>query len=406
MTIRKQVKSFPKYQIHKPSQRACIWWNGKRHYLGAANSPESLERYHQFIAEITRLGRAAQPVTASAVSSSTRLIGELMISFIEQMRKIVCPGEVDNYRYSFRELRKLFAHTPVDQFTPKSLKKVRQLMIDAGLSRKVVNRRISRIQRLFKFGVAEEIVPASVYDAIKVVEGLREGQSEVREKDSVQPVPDDDVNRTIPFLSPTTKAMVQFQRLTGARPSEVCRAKGRDFDKSASVWLYQLDSHKNKWRGKQRIIPIGPRAQEILKPFLDRDPDEYLFRPEESAIVQRQRFVEKMSNTRKTKQYPSEIAAKARRKAASVPKRKYNEYYTTKNYRQAIRHAIEQAGKIGENIEAWNPNQLRHSRATELRKLYGLEAAQVTLGHSRADVTQIYAERDLAKAMQIAQETG
>ena len=36
----------------------------------------------------------------------------------------------------------------------------------------------------------------------------------------------------------------------------------------------------------------------------------------------------------------------------------------------------------------WHPNQLRHSYATKVRREHGLEAAQVLLGHSRADVTQ------------------
>jgi site-specific recombinase XerC len=46
----------------------------------------------------------------------------------------------------------------------------------------------------------------------------------------------------------------------------------------------------------------------------------------------------------------------------------------------------------------WAPNQLRHTFATLIRKNHGLEAAQVLLGHSEADTTQIYAERDAAKA--------
>ena len=42
-------------------------------------------------------------------------------------------------------------------------------------------------------------------------------------------------------------------------------------------------------------------------------------------------------------------------------------------------------------------NRLRHTAGTEVRKAFGLEAAQCVLGHSRADVTQIYAERDLQR---------
>ena len=57
-------------------------------------------------------------------------------------------------------------------------------------------------------------------------------------------------------------------------------------------------------------------------------------------------------------------------------------------------------------MPVWRPNRLRHSRATEIRRRYGLEAAQVALGHSRADVTQVYAERDLALAERVAREIG
>ena len=46
------------------------------------------------------------------------------------------------------------------------------------------------------------------------------------------------------------------------------------------------------------------------------------------------------------------------------------------------------------------------SAATEIRKRFGLEAAQTVLGHSKADVTQIYAERDHALAARVAREVG
>jgi len=44
--------------------------------------------------------------------------------------------------------------------------------------------------------------------------------------------------------------------------------------------------------------------------------------------------------------------------------------------------------------------------ATKVRKDHGLEAAQILLGHSRADVTQVYAERDEAKAINVARKIG
>ena len=54
----------------------------------------------------------------------------------------------------------------------------------------------------------------------------------------------------------------------------------------------------------------------------------------------------------------------------------------------------------------WSPNQLRHAAATEIRKRFGLEASQVVLGHSRADVTQVYAARDNSLAARIMSEVG
>ena len=57
-------------------------------------------------------------------------------------------------------------------------------------------------------------------------------------------------------------------------------------------------------------------------------------------------------------------------------------------------------------VSRWTPNRLRHNAATIIRKEYGIEAAQVMLGHSRADITQVCAERDRTKALKTAEEIG
>ena len=44
----------------------------------------------------------------------------------------------------------------------------------------------------------------------------------------------------------------------------------------------------------------------------------------------------------------------------------------------------------------WHPNQLRHSFATTVRATEGPEAAQVLLGHSHINTTEIYAEKNAA----------
>jgi site-specific recombinase XerC len=59
-----------------------------------------------------------------------------------------------------------------------------------------------------------------------------------------------------------------------------------------------------------------------------------------------------------------------------------------------------------DSVPHWHPNQLRHAHATVVRRRLGLEAAQVALGHERADVTQVYAEKNLALAAKVAVEIG
>jgi integrase len=71
------------------------------------------------------------------------------------------------------------------------------------------------------------------------------------------------------------------------------------------------------------------------------------------------------------------------------------------SYRRAIRRACEKGG-----IPIWCPNQLRHSRGTEIRKRYGLEASQAVLGHSELGVTQVYAEVDHDTARRVMGEIG
>jgi integrase len=71
------------------------------------------------------------------------------------------------------------------------------------------------------------------------------------------------------------------------------------------------------------------------------------------------------------------------------------------SYRRAIRRACLKAG-----IPVWCPLQLRHSRGTEIRKRFGLEASQACLGHAELGVTQVYAEVDRDTARRVMGEIG
>jgi hypothetical protein len=97
-------------------------------------------------------------------------------------------------------------------------------------------------------------------------------------------------------------------------------------------------------------------------------------------------------------------ARNAWRKADRIARRPLREQL--RHAERAYREAVAAAAAAGDSVRHWHPNQLRHGHGTEVRRRYGLEGAQVALGHSKADVTQVYAERDLALAERIAREVG
>lgn len=59
---------------------------------------------------------------------------------------------------------------------------------------------------------------------------------------------------------------------------------------------------------------------------------------------------------------------------------------------------VERVEKVVTKVEVmrrWTPHQLRHTAGTELRREFGVETAQVTLGHKNVNVTEVYAEKNL-----------
>src|SRR5215467_4576570 len=126
-----------------------------------------------------------------------------------------------------RRRRSIWSSWPWDRSTgstatlppgPAALKAVRRRFIDAGLCRNEVNRRTRLIVRMFKWAVADEMVPPAVHQALSTVEGLRKGECDVRETRKVKPVSDAYVDAVLPHVSRQVAAMIQLQRLTGMRP--------------------------------------------------------------------------------------------------------------------------------------------------------------------------------------------
>jgi len=408
----KLTVSPPSYRHHKASGRAVVTLNGKDHYLGPWESESSKIEYKRLIAEWMAAARISPAADCEKLSAVT--VGELLTAHISEAevtyRKNGQPSShLHNVKDGIIPLRELYATEPVATFGPLKLKVVREAFIKRGLCRSTINKHVGTIKRIFKWGTENELVPATVFHALQAVSGLRRGRSAAKESVPVKPVAEAYVEAALSHVSAQVAGMVRLQQITGMRPGEVTIMRGRDLDMSGKVWTYTPATHKTEHHGIERPIYLGPKAQEIIRPFLKSDLAAYLFDPRDAMNV----FNAARRRKRKTPMTPSQ----RKRTKKSRPKVAPMDHYTTESYRRAIARAREKADTLARRehpeakpkdvfVPSWHPHQLRHNAATRLRKEFGIEAARVVLGHRTAAVTEVYAEMDQAKASSIMARVG
>jgi site-specific recombinase XerD len=406
-------RGVPTYRKHRASGQAIVTLSGQDFYLGPHGTKVSHAEYDRQIAEW--LARGRRPVSSSTSAIDEITVVELIAAYkrhaeVYYRKHGKVTNEVTAILSAARVVKQLYGREPASTFGPLKLQAVQQAMIKAGWCRRNINKQIGRVVRMFGWGVSQELVAADVAHALREVKGLHKGRTEARETSPVMPVEDSVVNTTLEHLPPVVADMVRFQRLTGCRPEEVCLIRPMDVEATGPAWAYRPESHKAEHHGRDRVIFIGPKAQDILRPYLLREKSAYCFSPTDSERKRRAAQHE----ARKT---PLSCGNRPGTNRSAKAARPAGERYTTDSYRRAIHRACGLAFPPPDDLAGdqhdqwrrahqWHPNRLRHSAATEIRKRFGLEAAQVTLGHSAADVTQVYAERDMEKAAAVMAKIG
>jgi integrase len=438
-TVNTRTRRTPRYCLHKATGQAVVRINGRDCYLGKYDTPESRQEYDRVIAEWLSNGRHLRGSSPAAAHALT--VAELILAHWQ--------WAVDYYRWGerggaclkdvLRILKELYGHTMASEFGPRALKTCRQRMIDQGWSRGYVNSQVNRLRRVFRWAASEELLPGGVLHNLRAVEGLKAGRTEAREGRKIRPVPDERVQAILPYLPNVVRAMVRFEQLTGARPTEVCLIRPIDIDmRIPACWVYRPGSdqgphgqHKTAHHGHDRLILIGPRAQDVLRPYLGTKLDAYCFSPRRSEA-------ERNTMRRSSRRSPI-TPSQAIRKTKRNRKRPHRDHYDVTSYRNAIYRACDKAFPPSaplarqtdgeERLETravwrarltpaqkeeirswqrehrWHPNQLRHNRATELRS-HGLDVTKTILGHSKIETTQVYAEKDMAAAMDLVSKIG
>lgn len=241
------------------------------------------------------------------------------------------------------------------------LRSIREMWLEADLSRKTINSYVSRIRRMFRWAAVEDLVPAGVVADLAILPNLPKGRSTARELPPVEPVAWSDVVATMRHLPISYRLMIQIQWHTGCRPGELVNMRLSELDRKTKPWVFRPSAHKGSHRGRLREIVIGPRARRIL----------------------------------------SGLLVGLQGDDAVWPHLSGNGAMTVNGLGKAIRLANREHG-----LTAWTPHQIRHTALTRFRKLADLDTARTIGGHTEASTTEIYAELDLEKAKAFLEQHG
>ena len=371
--------------------------------------------------EIAReiLARAIFAANPASVDRDDTIIASLVSRYLEYAKHYYRrpdgrpTQEVAVIRNALKRLVSFSAAIEAEDFGPLKLKEFRDELVEQGkLCRTEINRTVIIVRRLFKWAVGEELIPASTLHALQAVDGLKRGRTKARETEPVTAVAEGHVYAVLPYASKVVADMIQVQLLTGMRSGELTAMRAIDIETSGKIWHYRVVDEYNKTahHGHIRIVTLGPKAQKIIQPYMKRDLTAYMFSPKEAEVQTR-------ANRSEGRKTPPSYGNRPGTNRKENPTRRPGERYDTKSYRKAVTYATkaanrarkaeaEEQGKEPDLVPEWTPHQLRHTALTRARKEFGLEASSTFGGHRNMNVTEIYAEKNMALADRVAQRLG
>ena len=352
-------------------------------YLGPYGSDEAEANRKTELANWRALWAKHEKPQPARVGAPTvaLLVAEYLRSAEQEYRNAagVLSREFDNLVAAARPLLAVLRDRPTASVSCADLETVRTTFATAGdRCRQYVNSTMRRVLRMFRWGAKRDLVPGNVWGSLSAFEHVRPGRGGLRETEPVEAVPRAVVDAILPHLPPLLVSAVELLWWSGMRAGELVTMTTRDVERTGDVWLYRPTTHKGTWRGKDRVVYLGARCIELLKPLLRADPHAHLF---SAADVMHERKAAWRA-ARRTPVQPSQ-QARDERNAAKAPQ--YADSLDVATLRRAVHRACDAAG-----VERFGLHRLRHAAGTRLVLEAGDEAARVQLGHSDGRMVRRY----------------
>lgn len=372
----------PKLRRHKSGQ-ATARAKRKDYYFGKHGTKEAKAAYEKWLANYL-LNNGELPAKKETVTVNHIAAAYLQWAEDRYQKYGRTTGHLRRVKTSLKILCQEAGDLPAESFTLPLYERIQAAMVKKGWARSFVNACCGKIKSVFLWAGAREMVTMERAYRIKAAPGLVRGQTTAPETKPIKPVAQETVWATLPYLSRIVSAMVQIQWYTGMRPGEVCLMRICDIDRSQAPWVYRPARHKTEHHDAEREVYLGPQCREILAPLIaakgfGQNDQAYLFDPSEAKEEAIRKSGRRVKN------------------GCSKP----GQHYTVGAYTRAVVRAC----KRGE-IARWSPLQIRHSRLTETRAIFGPDAARAQAGHRSLSATEVYAELDSAKARTVAERTG
>jgi integrase len=365
--------------------RARVRWSvaGRQfcRHLGQWGSPEAQEGYRRFQAEWAQgLANAKSLPGALLVSELADAYTDHAVIYYRKDGRLT--SEFHLIRSACLAMIELCGSKAVATVDADDIRNLQAHLTGRGLTRGTVNAYVSRVVRMFGWGAGHKgnsgaaLVPAAVLGMVQNVPALQAGRSRAIDRPAVSPVPWADVKATLPHLHKNPKrravleAAVRVHWFTGMRSTELLSMRPADLDRSKKEWKYTVPRWADKElhrRGKPLVYWIGPKAKaELTKLLRDCPADRPVF---------------------------------------SLPPRHEGGRWrplTRDAYRRFIALACRAAG-----VKHWHPHRIRHSRATEVERIYESDAAAAAaIGDSPEVARRVYVDPNEAVHRRIARETG
>lgn len=401
-------KSIPKLHT-RPSPStgrplAYAKFNGRVVSFGAMG-PEAERLFQKTLAEWLANGSRLPESDSGDLT-----VGDVIAEYLQYAEKEYREIEIEKLRRAFAPVLQRFRPLPAAKFGVSCLEIVQQHLandehqrpprppskrkpkVKAGeppappkpqpkyyLSRATIRARINAIRRCWRWAEQRRLVPPGSWEHLRTLSHVKPGRTQAKESKIVEAVPWGWVEKVLPHLTAPIRACVLLQWWSGMRPTEALMLTGRQLQRTGKVWLYQPTTHKGVWRGRDRIVQLGPKAQEAVTPLLKLDPDAAVISPLDAYLEVK---AAKRAR-RKTRVQPSQQARDARNAKKPPP---VGKFYDVNTYRTAIHRGCDAA-----DVPKWSPHRLRHAAAARLFEAGEFEAARAVLGHSRLDMTRHYA---------------